>query len=162
MTTAVHRFLFAFAAATMCCLCAPGKGAGQPYALAAAEERQSTQQEISTGEALRYEGAPGSTLCKTMRVVSRGIVADAGKQLLEFAVDNRGAAPLSTALSVDLFEDGERVAQFRATLGTIPPGSTLHRRIDLSELPPGQYQALTIVQNRDGEISGTREDLEIE
>lgn len=121
-------------------------------------------QQRTNGAALFLENemARGASQCKSMTLLTRGVVAEAGRRILELVVHNSGDEWLSSALSVDLFQKGEPVAQFRSALRTIGPGHSQRHRIDLSELPPGKYQALSIVQNRDGDISGTRDTLEIE
>ncbi|UFS71110.1 hypothetical protein LPW11_02710 [Geomonas sp. RF6] len=155
MTTARYCFLFMVAAAAA--------SATDP---ATATPLPPPLQEVAPPAAVPpvplSDGERGASQCKTMTLVTRGVVAEAGKRLLELEVRNSGERALSSELMVDLIQKGEAVGQFRAGLQDIAPGNSVRHRIDLTELPAGTYQALAIVQNRDGDISGSREILDFE
>lgn len=85
-----------------------------------------------------------------------------GKRVLQLDIENTGDRWLKPAVRAELYDsEGVYVGRFEAKRCRIYPSCSVRRRIDLTDVPAGNYNALVIVDNMDQFVWGAQYDLEI-
>lgn len=85
-----------------------------------------------------------------------------GGRLLEVDLENRGERFTHSTLWVELYaEDGSAQGRRDGTASRIYPGTSVRQRIDLSDLAPGRYEALIVVDSGEENVVGAQYTLEL-
>jgi len=83
-----------------------------------------------------------------------------GSTFFQADVYNVGAAMLRPNVYMRVFaEDGTELGPFEGVQFRMYPGTSVRQRIDISDLAPGTYQALLIVDNGDDAVFGGQYEL---
>jgi len=82
---------------------------------------------------------------------------------LQLDLENTGQRYLRLLVWAELYdEQGTSVGRFQAGRRGVYPGCSTRFHADLSQVPPGKYNALVVADNGDEYVFGARYDLEIE
>jgi hypothetical protein len=136
---------------------------------AAAPQTQSpeeTKAEVSVRTVLRYGiqvvtdiGEMGT---REMRFADRRLVVDGEKRTLELDIENTGERWLRPMVWAELYDEhGVSIGRFDGGRLRLYPGCSARFAIDLSQVPPGPYQALVVADNGDENVFGAQYKLEI-
>lgn len=98
-----------------------------------------------------------------IRLLNKKLIGPGGKKILQFDVENIGNRWLSPFVWAELYnKKGIYIGRFEGHRLRIYPGCSVRHRIDLTEVPKGEYKALVIVDNGDEKVFGAQYALEIE
>lgn len=104
----------------------------------------------------------GDTGERDLAFIDRQLIEDEEKRVLQLDLENTGEVWLRPLVWAELYDaEGVLVGRFDAGRGRIYPGTSARYRIDLSEVPAGQYRALVVADNGDEYVFGAQYDLEL-
>lgn len=88
--------------------------------------------------------------------------SESGGRVLEVDLENRGELFVRSTLWVELYaQDGTAQGRRDGTSTRIYPGTSVRQQIDLSDLTPGQYEALIVVDSGEENVVGAQYTLEL-
>ena len=97
-----------------------------------------------------------------IRFLDRQLVARDKRILLQADVENTGERWLSPTVWIELYDkDGATVGRFSSSRQRVFPGCSARFTIDLTDVPKGKYNALTVADNGDDNVFGTQAEVEI-
>ena len=95
--------------------------------------------------------------------LDKKLIHEDGKRILQLDVENSGERWLSPAVRVELYDDsGNRMARSESKKKRIYPECSVRYDVDLTEVPPGDYRALVVLDNGDEHVFGAQYDLRIQ
>jgi len=104
----------------------------------------------------------GDTGERKLRFADRQILMQEGKRLLQLDIENVGERWLVPLLWVELYDpQGKSVGRFEGGRLRTYPGCSVRFRIDLHEVPAGQYKALVVADCGGDDVFGAQYDLEL-
>jgi hypothetical protein len=87
---------------------------------------------------------------------------ESGGRVLEVDLENQGELFAQSTLWVELFtQDGTAQGRRDGTSTRIYPGTSVRQQVDLSDLSPGQYEALIVVDSGEENVVGAQYTLEL-
>ncbi len=99
---------------------------------------------------------------RSLQIQDKQIVQGEGKSALHIDVLNDGARLLIPLMTVELFgQDGASVGRFDAGRARIYPACSVRAKFDLTDVPPGKYVAMVLLDSGDAQVMGAQYDLEI-
>ncbi|MEP0546795.1 MAG: hypothetical protein ABJF88_07680 [Rhodothermales bacterium] len=88
--------------------------------------------------------------------------SESGGRVLEVDLENQGDLFTRSTLWVELYaQDGTAQGRRDGTSTRIYPGTSVRQQIDLSDLTPGQYEALIVVDSGEENVVGAQYTLEL-
>ncbi len=88
--------------------------------------------------------------------------SESGGRVLEVDLENQGELFAQSTLWVELYaQDGTAQGRRDGTSTRIYPGTSVRQQIDLSDLTPGQYEALIVVDSGEENVVGAQYTLEL-
>ncbi len=100
---------------------------------------------------------------RSLQILDKGLGMVEGKRLLHLDVGNNGERLLIPAMGVELFDaNGASFGKFDAGRARIYPTCSTRAKIDLTDVPPGKYTALVLLDSGDDQVLGAQYDLAIE
>ena len=107
-----------------------------------------------------HMGSSGT--CK-INFLDKKLINKDGQSILQMDIENIGQRWLSPKVWVELYNgQGNKVGRFESDKKRIFPECSVRHRIDLTEVPRGDYKALVVVDNGDQHVFGAKYDLGIE
>jgi len=124
------------------------------------ESRMSVNQIIRYGvQMITHIGSTGE---RQLKFMDTKVVRDTEKRLLQVDVENTGQRWLRPVLWTELYdESGNYVGRFEARKRRIYPTTSVRYRVDLTNLEPGQYNALVVADAGDDDIFGANYSLKL-
>jgi hypothetical protein len=105
----------------------------------------------------------GDTGARRVNFLDKKLISQEGKRILQMDIENTGERWLSPAVWVELYDPhGNKIARFESDKKRIYPDCSVRHRMDLTEIPEGDYKALVVVDNGDEYVFGAQYDLGIE
>jgi len=102
----------------------------------------------------------GETGERRLEVLDKQLVKDGGKRIFQMNVTNTGERLVIPAGWLELFDaQGVSLGKFESGKTRIYPGCSVRHRVDLTEVPPGEYSALAILDNGDSYVVGAQYQL---
>ncbi|MEO6738762.1 MAG: hypothetical protein ABIP20_00825, partial [Chthoniobacteraceae bacterium] len=104
----------------------------------------------------------GQSGTRSLQVREKSIVQKGGKRLFQMDVSNDGERLLIPMTTVELFDHkGASVGRFDAGRTSIYPACSMRAMADLTDVPPGKYVAMVLLDSGDAQVMGAQYDLEI-
>jgi hypothetical protein len=104
----------------------------------------------------------GNAAGGTLRVMDKRLVRDAAKRLFQLDAENVGERVVIPSVWVDLYNrQGVSVGRFEGGRSRIYPACSARFRVDVSDVPPGEYTALVILDNGDDHVMGAQYQMAI-
>jgi hypothetical protein len=99
---------------------------------------------------------------RKIKILDKQIVQVDGKRKLQLDIENTGERLMIPAIWVELYNDrGVSIGKFEAGRARIYPGCSVRSLMDVSDVPPGKYTAMVVVDNGDAHVMGAQYALEI-
>lgn len=140
----------------------------EPYAPAAIDPQGKTT-EVAVGlqtvvrfgvQVVTELGRDGT---RSLEILSKGFAKADGKRLLLLDIGNNGERLLIPAMGVELFDcNGASLGKFDAGRTRIYPTCSTRAKIDLTDVPPGKYTALVLLDSGEDQVMGAQYELAIE
>jgi len=100
---------------------------------------------------------------RSVKFAGQQLVKKDGKCLLILDIDNNGERYLTPLVWAELFDsEGASLGRFETGRQRVFPDCSARFQIDLTQLPPGKYQALVVADNGDESVFGAQLKLEIQ
>lgn len=97
-----------------------------------------------------------------IRFAEAGLLAEAETKALQFGVENTGSILIRPEVWVELYDAaGNPQGRRTGAKARIYPGTSVRQQIDLSDLPPGTYKALVVVDAGGEDVYGAQYTLEL-
>ncbi len=110
-----------------------------------------------TRHALQVMTHIGGTGKVAVDFIGRRLVADKGRRELQVDIENTGERYLRPNVWVQMHDaGGMNVGRFDARRRRIYPGTSARYVMDITELPPGEYNAMVIADAGDDNVFGAR------
>lgn len=88
--------------------------------------------------------------------------SESGGRVLEVDLENQGELFAQSTLWVELYaQDGTAQGRRDGTSTRLYPGTSVRQQVDLSDLTPGQYEALIVVDSGEENVVGAQYTLEL-
>jgi len=98
----------------------------------------------------------------TLQVTNKRLWEDGPKRWFLLDAENAGNRVMIPAIWVELFnKEGISVGKFEGERSRIYPACSVRYHVDVSEVPPGQYTALVILDNGDDHVMGAQYEMAI-
>jgi len=106
----------------------------------------------------------GNTGTRGLRIVERTMDQAKDKRLLQLHVENTGERLLRCKVWADLYDqEGRYIGRYgREPEYGFYPGCVVQAQIDLTEVPPGAYKALVVLDAGGEDVFGAQYDLQLE
>jgi hypothetical protein len=99
---------------------------------------------------------------RSIKFVDKQFVADGKQRILQLDIENNGERWLRPSVWVELYDlSGASIGRFEGSRLRLFPGCSARFKVDLSQVPLGEYKALTVADNGDDYVFGTQYNLEI-
>jgi hypothetical protein len=99
---------------------------------------------------------------RSLKVLEKALVKHEGKRTLSLDIGNDGERLLIPAITVELFDQqGASIGRFDAGRTRIYPSCSVRAKVDLTDVPPGKYAAMVLLDSGDTQVMGAQYDLEI-
>lgn len=99
---------------------------------------------------------------RSLKVPQKRLVQADGKRALQLDIANDGEQLLVPMVTVELFDrQGISHGRFDAGRSRIYPTCSVRAKADLTEIPPGSYVAMVLLDSGDAQVMGAQYDLEI-
>jgi hypothetical protein len=99
---------------------------------------------------------------RKIKILDKSIVKVGGERKLQLDIENTGERLMLPAVWVELYnEGGVSIGKFEAGQTRIYPGCSARSRADMSDVPPGKYTAMVVIDNGDNRVMGAQYALEI-
>lgn len=117
------------------------------------------QTTIRFGIQVVTEVGPGK---RSLCVQDKRIVAAEGKRAFLLDIGNDGERLMVPMMTVELFDaQGATVGRFDAGRARIFPGCSVRAKADLTDVPPGKYTAMVLLDSGDAQVMGAQYDIQI-
>lgn len=104
----------------------------------------------------------GAPAAPDLKVIGRRLEGEAGNRVFLLDVENQGAWLARPEVSMEAFDaSGTSVAKLASAKVRLYPSCSFRHRFDLSNLKPGKYTALVILDNGDENVNGAQYEFEI-
>jgi hypothetical protein len=104
----------------------------------------------------------GDTGERKIKIIEKSIVQIEGKRKVQLDIENTGERLMIPTVSVELYnEGGVSIGKFEADRARIYPGCSVRSQADVSDVPPGKYTAMVVIDNGDNRVMGAQYALEI-
>ncbi|MHB9124349.1 MAG: hypothetical protein ACYC4F_00180 [Armatimonadota bacterium] len=104
----------------------------------------------------------GDTGRREIRIADKRLLSVDGKYALQLDLENTGERWVRPSIRADIYDSsGAFVARFDGEKVRIYPGCSVRRSVLLSDLPPGKYTALVILDAGEESAWGAQYELEI-
>ncbi len=104
----------------------------------------------------------GNAGTRSLKVQEKRIVQSDGKRTLQLDIANDGERLLVPMMTVELFDrQGASIGRFDAGRSRIYPTCSVRAKVDLSDVPPGKYTAMVLLDSGDAQVMGAQYELEI-
>jgi hypothetical protein len=104
----------------------------------------------------------GKTGTRSLKVQEKRIAQGGGKRALQLDIANDGERLLVPMMTVELFDRrGASIGRFEAGRSRIYPTCSVRAKVDLTDVPPGKYAAMVLLDSGDAQVMGAQYDLEI-
>ncbi len=104
----------------------------------------------------------GQNGTRSLEVQDKRIVKSAGKRVLHLDIGNDGESMLTPMVTVELFDkNGASNGRFDARRARIFPHCSIRAEVDLSDVPPGKYTAMVLLDSGSTQVMGAQYELEI-
>jgi hypothetical protein len=104
----------------------------------------------------------GKSGTRSLQVQEKRIVQGDGKRALHLDIANDGERLLVPMMTVELFDrQGASIGRFDAGRSRIYPTCSVRAKVDLTDVPPGKYAAMVLLDSGDAQVMGAQYDLEI-
>lgn len=98
----------------------------------------------------------------TLQVTNKRLSLDGPKRWFLLDAENTGNRVMIPAIWVELFnKEGVSVGKFEGERSRIYPACSVRYHVDVSEVPPGRYTALVILDNGDDHVMGAQYEMAI-
>jgi hypothetical protein len=105
----------------------------------------------------------GGAANRSLKILDKALVREAGKRVLQIDVANDGEQLLVPAVNVELFDaKGVSLGRFDAGRSRIYPGCSVRAKTDLTQVPPGKYNAMVLLDSGDADVMGAQYELELQ
>ena len=89
-------------------------------------------------------------------------MAAEGKRAFLLDIGNDGERLMVPMMTVELFDaQGATVGRFDAGRARIYPGCSVRAKADLTDVPPGKYTAMVLLDSGDAQVMGAQYDIKI-
>jgi len=113
--------------------------------------------------AIRMVTNIGQSGTRELKFADKQLIVQDETRVLQLDLENTGQRYLRLLVWAELYdEEGTSVGRFQAGRRGVYPGCSTRFHADLSQVPPGKYNALVVADNGDEYVFGARYDLEIE
>lgn len=117
---------------------------------------------IRTRQAIQMVTHIGETGERRLRFSDRRLVSGDGERHLRIDVENTGQRYLRPTVWMEVYDtEGVALGRFEGGRRRIYPECSTRIKIDVSELPPGRYQAMVVADAGEEDVFGARYELEI-
>ena len=100
---------------------------------------------------------------RSLHVVSKSLVKDDARRMLQVDIGNNGEKLIIPAITVELFDgNGASIGRFDGGRTRIYPACSVRSQVNLSDVPPGKYTAMVLLDGGDDQVMGAQYDLELE
>ncbi len=97
----------------------------------------------------------GETGVRRLKIIGAKLVKTEAEQGLQLDVTNTGERWLRPALRVELYNiQGAQAGSYEGGMLRIYPGTSVRYRVDLSDVPPGTYKALVVLDSGGDDVYG--------
>ncbi len=104
----------------------------------------------------------GDSGTRRMEFRDKKLIKQDGKTILQMDIENTGQRWLFPSVWVEIYaEGGKAMGRFDGDKKRIYPGCSVRQKIELTDIPAGQYQALVVADNGDDYVFGARYNFEI-
>jgi hypothetical protein len=104
----------------------------------------------------------GDTGVRRIEFQNKKLLSQDGKTILQMDIANVGQRWLSPVVWVEVYDQtGTNLGRSESDKKRIYPGCSVRHKIELTDIPPGQYQALIVADNGDDYVFGAKYDFEI-
>jgi hypothetical protein len=104
----------------------------------------------------------GDTGTRKIEFQNKKLFSQDGKTILQMDIANIGQRWLSPKVWTELYDqEGKNLGRFESDKKRIYPGCSVRHKIELTDIPPGKYQALIVADNGDDYVFGAKYDFEI-
>ena len=98
----------------------------------------------------------------TLHVTNKRLESNGPKRWFLLDAENTGNRVMVPAIWVELFnKEGISVGKFEGERSRIYPACSVRYHVDVTEVPPGQYTALVILDNGDDHVMGAQYEMAI-
>lgn len=99
---------------------------------------------------------------RKIKILQKKLLVDGSKKTYQIDIENTGERWQRPQVWVELFnEKAVSVGRFEGVKMRIFPGTSIRQSIDLSGVPPGQYEVLIVIDNGDENVFGSRTKLKL-
>lgn len=99
---------------------------------------------------------------RSLQILNKSLVKSEGSRVFELDVGNDGECLLIPSVVIELFDQtGASAGRFDAGRTRIYPGCSVRARADMTQVPPGQYAAMVLLDSGDAQVMGAQYELEI-
>ena len=96
-------------------------------------------------------------------MISKSLVKDTAKRVLQVDIGNNGEKLIIPATTVELFDgNGASIGRFDGGRTRIYPACSVRSQVNLTDVPPGKYTAIVLLDGGDDQVMGAQYDLELE
>jgi hypothetical protein len=104
----------------------------------------------------------GDTGTRALKFTDKQLITNGNERTLQLDIENTGERWLRPSIWAELYDaNGVSIGRFDGGRLRLYPGCSGRFKIDLSQVPPGSYQALTVADNGDDYVFGAQFKLEI-
>jgi hypothetical protein len=104
----------------------------------------------------------GDTGSRKIEFQNKNLLSRDGKTILQMDMANIGQRWLYPVVWAELFDqEGKNLGRFESNRERIYPGCSVRHTIELTDIPPGKYQALIVADNGDEYVFGAKYNFEI-
>lgn len=97
-----------------------------------------------------------------LEVLSTNLVSEGDRTLLRLAVKNTGTRGDRPGVRLEMYdEEGELVLEQTSSPKRVYPGTSVRHQLDLTDLAPGEYQALLVLESKSGRPTGMQFSVEL-
>lgn len=105
----------------------------------------------------------GGDANRSLKILDKTLVREGGKRALQIDVANDGEQVLIPAVNVELFDaKGVSLGRFDAGRSRIYPGCSVRAKTDLTQVPPGKYTAMVLLDSGEADVMGAQYELELQ
>ena len=105
----------------------------------------------------------GETGERLLKVADKKLVIDGGKRIFQMDVTTPGERLVIPTGSLELFDaKGVSIRKFESGKRRIYPACSVRHRFDLTDVPPGKYSALALLDNGDSYVVGAQYQLDLQ
>jgi len=104
----------------------------------------------------------GTQGTRSLQILDKSMAKADGKRMLQVDLANNGERLLIPNVALELFDRaGASIGRFDGGRTRIYPASSVRARVDLTDVPPGQYTAMLLLDSGDEQVMAAQYDLEV-